>query len=308
MPVIGTPSIDHLQIFIAVAEEGSFAAAGRRLGRAVSVISYGISALEQQLDMELFTREATRKPELTQEGAAILAEARAVQLSMAGLEAKARGLLTGLEAQVSLAVDVMYPAEWLAPILRRFQLEFPTVSLRLQTEALGAVAACVLEGSARIGITGPVASSIPGLTPQSAGSITIIPVCAPDHPLALAGKLEPEAERHHIQLVLTDRSDLTEGVDFSVRSSRTWRLADLGAKHALLREGIGWGNMPQHVIAPDLESGALVRLHLAAETGGSFPFSVVRRTDSAFGPAASWLRDRLVEAGDKSAPDLPPAY
>ncbi len=60
-----------------------------------------------------------------------------------------------------------------------------------------------------------------------------------DHPLARMERIPPGAGRDHIQLVLTDRSRFTEGRDFSVMSPRTWRLADLGAKHSLLREGIG---------------------------------------------------------------------
>jgi len=48
--------------------------------------------------------------------------------------------------------------------------------------------------------------------------------------------------------VLTDRSPLTEGQDLGVIGSQTWRLADLGAKHMLLKEGIGWGYMPEPMV------------------------------------------------------------
>ncbi len=58
----GIPTFDQLQIFLAVIESGSFAGAGRKLNRATSVISYGISNLEAQLGIELFDREATRRP------------------------------------------------------------------------------------------------------------------------------------------------------------------------------------------------------------------------------------------------------
>ena len=44
----GTPTFDQLRIFLTVVEAGSFAAAGRRLNRATSVISYGIANLEAQ--------------------------------------------------------------------------------------------------------------------------------------------------------------------------------------------------------------------------------------------------------------------
>jgi len=293
----GSPTLDQLQIFLAVVEEGSFAAAGRRLNRAVSVISYGVSNLEAQLGLTLFTREGTKKPVLTKEGEAILADARVVAAGLAGLRARAKGLLEGLEAEVSLAVDVMLPAERLAQVLRGFASEFPTVPLRLHVEALGAVAALVLDGKAGLGIAGPVAAGIEGLDRVEAGSVLLVPVAAPDHPLARATKLKPGAGRDHIQLVLTDRSPLTQGRDFAVQSPHTWRLADLGAKHALLREGIGWGNMPLPMIEGDLVAGTLVRLAMPDDTGGPFRFSAIHRADAAPGPATSWLLERFVTLG-----------
>jgi DNA-binding transcriptional LysR family regulator len=290
----GTPTLDQLRLFLAVAEAGSFAAAGRRLNRAVSVVSYGIANLEAQLGLVLFEREGTRRPILTPAGEAMLVEARRVEASLSVLRARARGLLAGLEAEVSLAVDVMLPVEELAPLLRGFRAEFPTVPLRLHVEALGAVAALVLEGRAGLGIAGPVASEGDALVRTAAGSVELVPVAAPDHPLAREPKLEPGAAREHIQLVLTDRSPLTEGQDFAVRSPLTWRLADLGAKHALLREGIGWGNMPLPMIQPDLVAGTLVRLHMPDDPGAQYRFWAIHRRDTPPGPATAWLMEHIV--------------
>ena len=70
----------------------------------------------------------------------------------------------------------------------------------------------------------------------------------PACPLAQPG-IAPGESRRHLQLVLTDRSPLTEGREFSVLSPLTWRLGDLGAKHSLLKEGLGWGNMPRAMVA-----------------------------------------------------------
>jgi len=47
------------------------------------------------------------------------------------------------------------------------------------------------------------------------GSVELIPVAAPDHPLALARSERAGAGREHIQLVLTDRSTLTQGQDLA---------------------------------------------------------------------------------------------
>jgi DNA-binding transcriptional LysR family regulator len=293
MPSIGTPTIDQLRTFLAVVETGSFAAAGRRLNRAVSVLSYGIANLEAQLGLILFDREGTRRPQLTEAGRAVLAEARAVAQGMDGLRAKVKGLLDGLEAEVHLAVDVMLPSERLGAVLRAFNEAFPTVTLRLHVEALGAVTALVTQKRATIGVSGPLAFDRDSIARIALGFVRLVPVAAPDHPLARIDPLPPGAGRDHVQLVLTDRSPLTEGQDFSVGSSRTWRLADLGAKHALLREGIGWGNMPLPMIEADLVAGTLVRLAMPDHPGGAYRLPGIWRHDTPPGPAASWLLDRF---------------
>lgn len=293
----GTPSFDQLRIFLTVVDTGSFAAAARQLNRAVSVISYGIGNLEAQLGLELFDREGTRRPKLTMAGRAVLAEARLVSQGIDGLRAKVKGLLDGLEAEVDLAVDVMVPAERLGRVLRGFAAAYPTVALKLHVEALGSITALVLDRQAVIGISGPLAAGVEGVDCISAGAVSMVPVAAPHHPLSLLGRIPPGAGRDHVQLVLTDRSRVTEGQDFSVMSPRTWRLADLGAKHALLREGIGWGNMPLPLIAQDLAAGTLVRLDMPDHRGGIYRFAGVWRRDTPPGPAASWLLDQFVALG-----------
>ena len=94
----GTPSIEQIRTVLAVVEEGSFAAAGRRLRRATSVISYAIANIEAQLGVTLFAREGTRRPRLTAEGAAVVEELRRIETALAGTRHWAQ-----MRAVVSLA-------------------------------------------------------------------------------------------------------------------------------------------------------------------------------------------------------------
>ncbi|HEY4134137.1 MAG TPA: LysR family transcriptional regulator [Alphaproteobacteria bacterium] len=289
----GMPSLDQLQVLLAVVDAGSFAAAARRLGRAPSAISYAIDTLEAQLGLPLFDRVATRKPQLTQAGQAVLAEARKVARGVDQLRAKVQGLSQGLEAEVSVAVDVMLPTARLVDALQAFQTAFPTVALRLHVEALGAVTQLVLDRTATIGVSGPLHIGIAGTEQVQIGSVELIPVAAPFHALARHGTPSLGAGRDHVQLVLTDRSPLTRGQDFGVIATNTWRLADLGAKHALLLAGVGWGNMPEPMIRGDLDAGRLVPLNFPDWRGGSYALQIVHRTDAPPGPAAQWLIERF---------------
>lgn len=294
MPDLGVPTLDQIRVFLAVVETGSFSAAARKLNRRQSVISYTIANLEQQFGgLSLFDRSA-RRPVLTEAGRAILSDSRRLTSSLDGLQARARGLLQGLEAEVALAVDVMLPTCRLVAALTAFRQRFPTVTLRLYTEALGSVTQLVLDRVCTIGASGPLPGRVDGLVSRSLGAATIIPVVAPTHPLAMIeGPVSTVHVGDHVQLVLTDRSSLTQGSDFGVFSPQTWRLADLGAKHALLLQGLGWGGMPEHQVAGDLAAGRLVRLDLPSFPAEHYAFFGLYRADTPLGPAARWLLDRL---------------
>ncbi|MDR3509543.1 MAG: LysR family transcriptional regulator [Caulobacteraceae bacterium] len=292
----GTPTFDQLQVMVAVVEAGSFAGAARRLNRATSAITYAVDNLEAQLGLALFDRVGTRKPVLTPAGQAVLAEARALAHGVDRLRAKVKGLSEGLEAEVSLVVDVMLPTTRLVDALEAFQAAFPAVGLRLHVEALGAVTQKVLGGGAVIGVSGPHHVNVEGgdqLDMVGIGGVSLIPVAAPFHPLARQRAHAPGAGRDHIQLVLTDRSPLTAGDDFGVLGLKTWRLADLGAKHALLLAGIGWGSLPEPMARADIEAGRLVALDMADWRDRTYPLQIIYRTDAPPGPAAQWLINRF---------------
>jgi len=284
----GQPTLDQLRVFITVVETGSFAAAARKLNRATSVVSYTIANLEAQLGVTLFDRLSTKKPQLTLEGRTVLAEARSVSTGIDNLRAKVKSMLRGVEPEVHLALDVMLPASRVVDTLKAFRAEFPSVSLKLYVEALGAVTQTVLNRIAMIGISGQLDAEVLGLERIGVGFVKLIPVAAPDHPLA-GGSHPPGVARNHIQLVLTDRSPLTQGSELAVVGTQTWRLADLGAKHMLLREGIGWGNMPEPMVRDDLATGRLVHLDLPDCKGGPYRLQAIYRTDTPPGPAGSFL-------------------
>src|ERR1700741_493279 len=101
-------TLDQLRTFIAAADEGSFSAAGRKLRRAQSVVSQTLANLEGQFGVKLFDR-TRRHPVLTPQGQVLLAHARPVAGDVDRLKAHARHLAGGLEPELSIAVDVMFP-------------------------------------------------------------------------------------------------------------------------------------------------------------------------------------------------------
>jgi DNA-binding transcriptional LysR family regulator len=287
-------SLDQLRTFIAAADEGSFSAAGRRLRRAQSVVSQSLANLEGQLGVKLFNRGA-RFPTLTDQGRALLADARAVAGNIDLFKARAKRLAGGLEPELSVAVDVVFPLAPFTAAVAAFQKEFPSTLLRFDVES-SAVIEPVLDGRCAVGVMASSQVAPPQLTRERLLTITAPAVVSPQHPLATYGGPIPMGVlAEHIQLVHADPSDLSRAGGFGLLSPRVWRLSHLGAKHAFLRAGLGFGVMPLHMIEADLASGALVQISAdsAPSEGYLIAMSAVYRTDSPPGPAGRWFIDRL---------------
>jgi DNA-binding transcriptional LysR family regulator len=288
-------SLDQLRTFIAAVDEGSFSAAGRRLRRAQSVISQTLANLEGQLGVKLFDRSA-RRPLLTDQGRALLANAREVAGDIDRFKARAKGLAAGLEPELGMIADVMFPLAPITYAVAAFQEKFPATALRLYMEGRCAVVRQLLDRRCSVGIVASLSPAPPLLSSERLLTVRMAMVVSPQHPLALHhAPIPTPLLAEHLQLVHTDRSDMQHDRELGLVSPRTWLLAHLGAKLAFLRAGFGFGFMPQHVVEADLASGELVQI-FAEESppeGHVVAMSAIYRTDSPPGPAGRWFIDHL---------------
>ena len=296
-------SLDQLRVFIAAAEEGSFSAAGRRLRRAQSLVSQTVSDLEGQLNVKLFDR-AKKYPRLTAAGQSLLNEANAVVGRMEGLKAHARTMAEGLEPELAVVIDVIYPMTALTDAVGSFRRAYPNTPLRLHVEALGAAIQPVLDGRCRIGVIGSLPAIPDHVHSEPLLEVPMVTVVAPNHALAAArGAVAIDKLAEHVQLVLTDRTALTEGRTFGVFSPLTWRLTDLSAKRAFLRAGFGWGHMPLPMVQDDIAEGSLVKIRIEGllASAQSLLMLAVYRKDKPPGPAGMALIEQLKQkqAGKK---------
>jgi DNA-binding transcriptional LysR family regulator len=303
-------SLDQLRTFIAVADEKSFSAAGRRLRRAQSVVSQTLANLEGQLGVKLFDRSA-RLPVLTDQGRALLADARAVAGDVDALKARAKNLAGGLEPELGVAVDVMFPPAPLTAAVAAFQQEFPSTLLNFEVES-SAVIEPVLGGRCVVGLVGSWSRVPPNMTCEPLLTVSVPTIVSPQHPLAAyRAPIPATALAEHIQLIHMDPADVSPSRGSAVRSTRFWRLSHLGAKLAFLRAGLGYGALPLHVIEADLASGALVKIRLedAPSEGFVIAMSAIYRTDSPPGPAGRWFMERLKqEVAERSKETTAPVH
>jgi DNA-binding transcriptional LysR family regulator len=288
-------TLDQLRILIAVAETGSFSGAARRLGRVQSAVSQSVQSLEATLGIPLFDR-AGKMPSLTEEGRAILQDARQLLQGAATLRARAESMAGDLEPELTIAVEQLFPSAVLMPSLKALSGVFPHLPVTLFTEGLSASEQRLREGAVRTAIYWPPSMAVDDLEMEYLASIPLLPVVASDHQLAREpGPLTSDVLQRHIQLVWTDRAHSTTAVSGGIRSARVWRFADLGSRLEYLLAGFGWCSMPAHLVEDHIRAGRLRRLQLAEHGRGtfSFPLYVVRERGRALGRAARWLVEDL---------------
>ena len=287
-------TLDQLRIFICVVDTGTFSAAGRRLGRVQSAVSHSVAALERQLGFALFDRSA-RIPTLTAEGTAMLAASRSVSLHVEQLQAIATRLRSGTEPAVSMVVESLFPTQRLANLAKAFGERWPCVAFKLRVETLGAVLEEVRCGRAGIGVAANYEEHR-GVVSVSVGNVRVVSVVAPGHPLAsLSGQIPTSEIAKYVQIVLSGRGTEQSAPDRGVLSHRTWRVADMETREALIAAGLGWGNLPSDRVESALACGRLVAIFPEAFGGSSRTIGLVAvwLPESPPGPAGRWLVDQL---------------
>jgi DNA-binding transcriptional LysR family regulator len=134
----------------------------------------------------------------------------------------------------------------------------------------------------------------------------MVPVVASDHPLA--GEPAP-IERHtlekYVQLVLTDRTPISQNLRGGIVSLHIWRFAELGTRLEFLLAGFGWCNMPLHLVTDHVKAGRLKRLELKDRADLALPLHIVYERGRPPGRAGRWfvgeLRRLLASEGPSRA-------
>jgi DNA-binding transcriptional LysR family regulator len=299
-PVLMT--YDQLVAFLAVAGEGTFTAASAALHKSQPAVSKLVRNLEGELGVQLFDR-AQYRATLTDAGR--LFHERAVSVIESSEALKTFGMQLGgrIEPIVRLAVEAVTPLAPVMQILRAAQQRYPTVRIELATERLAGAADALREGRADLAVATKLGIDAAKLEFAHFRSVRILPVARADHPLAAAAVPVPRGLlRAHAQIVLRDSAHGADSPSLNVfEGGLRWSVTDVAAKREVILAGMGWGGLPEHVVADELASGELVALQVPEFEVGVMELFAMRRRDRAFGVVASALWEEISRSGAEAA-------
>ena len=266
---------EHVPLFLAVLDAGSFSAAARRLGRVPSAVSMAIAQLEAELDLNLFDRSG-REPVPTAAARALEPQARLMAEQLRQLNWQANALHQGLEERLTFAIaPELLGTDWTAPLTQLVQ-EFPSLAV----EVLAAPQADALEllhaGRAHLALVFE-RPSIDGREDfQEMGHETLVAVMAPhfapwQQALATEGQtaqLTVETLAATRQILMASRDPQQTDPRF-VFARQQWRTDSHQAALSLVLAGLGWGWLPQGLVAPHIAAGRLLRMPVRNLSNGT---------------------------------------
>ncbi|WP_269502242.1 LysR family transcriptional regulator [Burkholderia sp. IMCC1007] len=285
-------SLSAYEIFVAIAERGSFAAAAHQLNLSPSAVSHALAAFEQDLGFTLFRRNRSGV-RLTAGGEALLPAVREVLQSNEKLEQQASKLL-GLESgTVRIGAFSSVSVAWLPKIIRSFADLYPNIEVVIEQGGYDDVAEWIVKSQVDLGfITLPAAPGLDvtplyadplvciapaGFVPKSRAYMTVAELA--EHPVVLQG----EGYGKETQQLLASHK-------VSVKSRA--RAIDDAAIIAIVESGLGIS------VVPEL---ALLNYRSAVQ---AFPFypaqsraiAVASLGRDGLAPAAKAMHEHIVEA------------
>jgi DNA-binding transcriptional LysR family regulator len=287
-------SLDQWRALAAVVDEGGYVRAAQALGKSQSTVSHSVQRLEELLETRVLRLEG-RRAVLTDTGRVVLRRARYLLDEASDIERVARALSVGVERDIAVAVDTVFPHLILMPALAAFASRYPGTRIDL-FETVGSGAIDMLAGGgAQLAVT-------LDLPPGSLGSrlteLELLCVAGRGHPLH--GLDRPltvrDLRRHH------EVAPRAPGAPRKSHSGRRLIVSTMGACIQALSRGLGFGWCPVTAILRELDEGLLVPLELPGGGIRHLSAYLVFADEESAGPAANALAN-LIEAAVMDAPE-----
>ena len=256
----------ELETFLAVAEEGAFNGAARRLRLSPPAVTRLVSGLEERLGVQLLTR-TTRRVALTEAGARLREDAQRILAELEEAETAAAGARAAPRGHLALTAPLLFGQRFVAPILRAWLDEHPAMTASaLFVDRNVSLLDEGLDLALRIGDL-PDSS----LAARRVGAVRRVVVAAPAY-LARHGRPEiPEDLARH-RLVYGSSVDERPAWIFlrgerrqHLRLAPALSLNTLEAAIAAAEEGWGIARALSYQVADALAEGRLVELLADAE-------------------------------------------
>ena len=291
---------EALETLALVAQEGSFAAAARKLGKVPSALTYSMRVLEDELDVLLFDR-SSKHAQLTPAGKELLLEGNRLLLEMDSIANRVKRVATGWEPELTIAFDSIISQKIVLQLVNQFLELNPPTRLRLRYEVLSGTWESLLRGEADIAIGVSEQQNVSGVMVESLGKLSLVFVVSPNHSLAnYQGVIDADVLMQHRAIAVADSARHLEPMTIGLLPGQdvlTVPTMDMKIQGQL--KGLGCGFLPESIARPYLENGQLIQkevLNIRREVPVGYAWRTTRMgagINSTDGLALRWWLEAL---------------
>lgn len=286
-------TLSQWQMLAAVVDHGGFARAAEVVHKSPSTLNHAVHKLQDQLGVKVL-EPVGRQVRLTEAGELLLRRARQLIEAAEALEDVAGYLAEGLEAEVVLAVDQIFPPDALAGALASFSVAFPHVRVQLHETVLNGGIEMLYDGRADLVISGLAAQGFLG---EPLVTVHFIAVAHPRHALhQLQRTLDLRDLKQHRQLVVRDSAQRQSMDAGWLKAEQRWTLSHLDTSIDMLERGLGFAWVPETRIHQALREGRLLPLRLSAGAVREAPMQLIYCDRDRAGPATQAMAEALRRA------------
>ncbi|MGX9355793.1 LysR family transcriptional regulator [Roseobacteraceae bacterium S113] len=300
-------TLDQLIALDTIVATGTFRAAADRLNKAQSAVSHQIRKLEDELGFALLSRESYR-PHLTSEGEVFFRETARVLEQVRSLKSVAAGLRSEQEAMISIAITATMAIGPVLDLLGKIGQTYPGTNIHVASEMMGGPLARLMDGNADMILAGLQDVPIDQVETLPFDAITIRPVARADFAAAQKPGVRSRREmQSYTQVVVsgTGGNDFDQSRDV-LSGGQRWTVSDFEAKKSIIKAGLGWGGIPEHLIREELASGVLVPLRVDGFPPRHTEIFAIRRRDRPMGKVMTAIWTAIEASGaSASAPQTP---
>lgn len=290
-------SLDQWRALVAVVDNGGYARAAEQLYKTQSTVSYAVHRIEESLGVEIFVMEG-RRAVLTPAGRVLYRRGRGLMREAERVEEAAAALAGGWEAELSLAVEIVFPTWLLLQCLQAFARERPETRIELYESVLGGTEELLREGRVHLAIASRVP---PGFTGDPLMQVRFIAVAAPNHPLhRLNRKLTLDDLKEHRHLFVRDTARQREPSDERGFTESRWTVSHKATSIRAACMGLGFAWYAEDLIREELDAGELVPLPLSEGAERWATLYLASADPDATGPGARRLAGMIRESVGRS--------
>ncbi len=252
-------SLEQWRCLTAVVEAGGYAQAAAALHKSQSSVTYAVQKLESTLQVRAFEIQG-RKARLTPTGEMLYRRARLLLEEADAIERAASKASAGWEAEITLAVEVLFPNWLMFQCLNRFGAESPQTRIEWFETVLGGTPEALLTGKVDVAISGVIP---PGFASELLMTVTIIPVAHPDHELHQLGRpVELRDLKKHRHIIVRDSGSRRDKKARTLEVAQRWTVTNMSTSIGAVSRGYGFAWLPEYKIGAELRNGELKVLQL----------------------------------------------